>query len=105
MASEWLDNLKIGDSVIVHNSHFGSKVAVIERFTKTLIITKNSKFRRSDGCAPGNGWCRNRLQELTTERVNHIRKNNLVDCLKRWNWDALSLETLEAIREMLPESS
>ncbi len=108
MASEWLDNLKVGDKVVVENGSFGHDIVdSVFILTKTSVVTRKVyKFRRKDGSVLGEvGRPKTWLREPTTERLNWIKQANLARKLGKYNWKELPIETLRAIDEMLLESS
>ncbi|KKL03903.1 hypothetical protein LCGC14_2621460 [marine sediment metagenome] len=110
MKKEWLENLKVGDRVVINTTSYGSQgdnsVSVVERLTKTLIITKGGrKFRRNDGLSPGGEWSKDTLQEPTPEAVDRIRQANLANKLRHYDWKPLPLATLRAIYDLLPKST
>lgn len=104
MEKEWLDNLKVGDRVVILGSQ--DYLSKVERFTKTLIITEGGRKFRKDGASPGSGWDRGILVEPTPERVNTIRHDHLANHLRNFsNWKRLSLETLRGIYKLTKEGS
>ena len=67
---EWLAGLKAGDEVVV-SSGYVQRVPAIHRVTRvtgTLVIVGASRYRKSDGYAPGNGYHRGRIVQPTPER-------------------------------------
>lgn len=102
--NEWRDNLKVGDRVVI-GGYTADTISSVERLTETLIITNGGKFRRRDGCSPGNGWHRNTLQEPTPEVVDRIRQENLARKFCHYDWKTLPLETLRAVFKLLPKGT
>lgn len=99
----WLDNLAVGDSVIqTASGSLGSRdsVSVVKRITKTLIVTEDRRFSRRNGVSPGDGYHHSRLKKPTQERLADIQKNGLVAIFRRFDWNALTLDTLEAINAL-----
>jgi len=99
----WLDNLAVGDKVFqTASGALGStdSISTVERITKTLIVTKTSRFSRHNGTSPGGGYYHSRLEEATQENIDSIRKNQLVAAFKRFDWDALTLDKLNAINAL-----
>ena len=105
--SEWLENLKVGDQVVVMSGGgYMSRdyVSTVKRLTKTLIVTENDRgFRRSDGRSPG-GIYHDFLEEPTLQRLGQIKQIWLATKLKAFSWKLLPLETLEAINNLLPKN-
>lgn len=70
--SEWLDNLKVGDKVVVYERR-PVALTTVKRLTKTLIFTeRGSKYRRKDGHAPGE-WSTSSIHEPTQEAIDAKR--------------------------------
>ncbi len=105
---EWLDSLKIGDTVVILG-RIGDCVSTVERFTKTLIITKGGKKFRKDGgrerTPPGSIWNSLLLAEPTEERLATIRQAILAVKLATVKWKALSLKALREIAEIVYKES
>ena len=98
--SEWLDNLKVGDKVVIGGGPMA--ITTVGRLTKTLIITKGgTKFRRRDGTSPGE-WTTGFLQEPTQEIVEQIKQGNLASKLRGYDWRSLPLEILVKVYNLLP---
>lgn len=100
--SEWLNNLKVGDKVVIGGGLDGDIISRVERLTNTLIITAAGSRFRKDGHAPGQSRCI--LQEPTPEILNRIRRVNLARHFRRYDWQELPLETLVAVFKLLPKS-
>ncbi len=97
---DFLDNLAVGDTVVVE-SNDSWNVTKVARFTKTqVIITGGGKFRRATGLG-GNDWNRSSLVEPTQERLDKIRHSILVAKLRHFNWKSLPLDTLNAINALV----
>ena len=80
--SEWLKKLKIGDKVIIPNRYGISRIEIVSRFTKTLIITggkgKETKYRKSNGAALNNpGFGRDYIYEPTPEALEERENERL----------------------------
>lgn len=102
---DWLQNLKVGDKVVkLSGGGIGScdSVSTVERFTKTLILTKSGgRFSRLDGTQRA-GHYSDRLTQPTLEAVAKITRDVLIRKFNRYDWNELSLETLVEIRKLLP---
>ena len=105
MSENWIDDLTVGDSVIVAGSRYHPDyIAQVERFTKTQIVVKNarSKFRRSDGREIGGDVWSNQVIEIATpERIEKIkmakRRSRLINFVMDIDWNDVSAEKLEKI--------
>ncbi|KKL44626.1 hypothetical protein LCGC14_2363770 [marine sediment metagenome] len=103
--SEWLDNLKVGDRVIIQGRlAIADSVSTVERFTKTLIIIKSGIKFRKDGHAPGQ-WPTAMLTEPTPERLDVIRQRNLAYYLKTLRWRDLPLAKLVEVHGLLTKGT
>lgn len=100
MNQEWLDNLKVDDAVVILGRD-RDWISTVERFTKTLIITKGGKKFRKNGTSPGSIWDNETLTEPTEERLGTIRRAKLAARLKAVKWKALRLEVLRKIAEIV----
>jgi hypothetical protein len=97
---DWLKNLKAGDEVAVFNGYPWNipTIETVDRTTATLIVVGGARFRRRDGCAPGDSWSRNRIRQPTQEHrdlaENHVLRQKLDRVIKS---TATTLETLRAM--------
>jgi len=96
---EWLNNLKVGDSVVIDAGYNGMSVSVVERITPTRIISKSGgKYRKKNGRAVGDtGWNPARLREPTDVLLLEIRKKFLCDKLRHIAWEKISVGVLADI--------
>ena len=44
-----LKDLVVGDKVVAYDKYDNSRIAIVERITKTLIVVNNIKYRKSNG--------------------------------------------------------
>jgi len=102
MNSEWLNNLNVGDQVIIAGRN-GDSISIVERLTKTLIITKKNRKFRKDGSSPGGGWDRELLVEASPERVEKIQRARMAHVLSRYDWKTLPLAKLYEIWNSIPK--
>lgn len=112
--NEWLDNLNVGDKVVIRGGGVTDRwfCSTVARLTKTLIfITANMKFRRRDGRSPSE-WATGCLLEPTPENLERVEQENLKISqmraalqLQQYAWHELPLETLEKIKKLLPKST
>lgn len=114
MDNEWLNNLKVGDEVVVSEGGIANRVfrSTVERLTKTLIFIKGGqKYRRRGGHSPGT-WDTGFLLEPTPENLEQVKEStlkimrrSLARRLREYTWHKLPLETLEAIEKLLPKGT
>lgn len=80
--SDWLNNLKEGDTVIIESGGAVSHriFAKVEKTTKQHFIVKGDKYRRNGGWSVrGNTWSRARLVEATKETVAEMQRKKKID--------------------------
>jgi len=98
---EWLDSLKPGDRVIVCG-RWANSLRTVERLTKTQIVLKGSKFRKSDGGLVGaDSYNYAYLRSPTEQRVNDIMHQRACDKIGKVAWKVLPLETLNKVLEIV----
>lgn len=107
MIMEALENLKAGDSVILHRT-YDAVIARVVRTTKTQIEVNGHKYRKSDGrMVGGSGWSTSCIQPYTEEKANEIARtqkhNNMRRYIVNYEWKYLSDEKLEQIYNILQE--
>ncbi|HEX5704896.1 MAG TPA: hypothetical protein VFX97_16985 [Pyrinomonadaceae bacterium] len=99
--NDWLANLKAGDEVVVRSGSYGASLHVVERVTATqIILPRDSRYRRNDGRPVGasnNPWNILRLVEPTPELREKIRKDGLVEQLRRIVWEKINVDVLQEI--------
>ena len=107
---KWLQELQIGDPVIVKNTGFGAfdSVGQVERTTKTQIVVKGKivKFMKSSGRLAGKvGIYFSWLEQYTKEDGDVIRDANdarrIVRMLKETNWGEVPLEVLQRLADFM----
>lgn len=107
---EWLDNIEVGDRVIVSGGGavYSEHLARVERLTKTQVIIKEgrTRYRRDNGRGIGqNGWVRSNLEEATDDKVNSIiderKRLVLVNELSKVNWGDIPTHSLEIISNQI----
>jgi len=96
---EWLENLKVGDTVIVSGRN--ELVCTIERMTKTQIVLKDNftKFNRKTGRSVGNdSWSTSYIFEPTEKEIKRITeettRRNIINKLSRIEWKNYTTESL-----------
>jgi len=110
MSDNWLNDIKVGNYVIISGGGFSQYdwVSKVDRLTKTQIIVSNSatRFRRNSGSSIGNnGYYSNYLREADDDSIKKITEANerrkYVDFLDRFNFKNKSLETLRVIYKIV----
>lgn len=100
----WLDQLKVGDKVIV-SAHFDRNyISTIERITKTLIIIKQGRFRKDGGLCQGSGWYRREfISEPTKDKLDAIKHSYLYKWCDNNIRHDLTIDQLSRIKEIINE--
>lgn len=102
-----LENMKVGDLVIVSGSYaYDYCLRKVERVTKSQIVVDKHRYWKKDGRLVGGGaWCYGYIKpalEKDIERINKERqKDKLMTYLKGVAWYKLSLESLQAICDVV----
>lgn len=97
-----LQDLKVGDTVILDN-HPYKTVETVAKVTETMIIISGgTRFRRGNGdLVNKDKWERSFIRPSTPEEIKQIqdekKKDDLATKLKNSNWGYFSLEVLEQI--------
>lgn len=101
--SNWIDDLKLGDKVIVWND----SVATVDRMTTLHVVVGGRKYRRRGGMLVGEWWSgflRPRIDKYDGAAAERIERRDLFDSVySRSNYDQfvkLSTEQLRAIKAM-----
>lgn len=114
MNYKWLENIKVGDKVIVHSGGplRNDCIDIVERLTKTQIILSktSSRFRREDGDVVGEHsmWNTTYLKEAKQDDIDNIITNNKLRKLNRdissfTNIKDLPIESLEKVWKVMCE--
>ena len=84
---EWLDSLKVGDTVACVTSGVYRRVALaeVDRFTDTTIVVGASKYRKRDGRRVGNAdnWTHCYITSPSDEFVIKALRAQRIDFLRR----------------------
>ena len=99
----WLEQLKVGDKVIV--SGYSSSIGTVSRFTKTQILVKvggsEYRFNRHGRQVGTSGYYAKFLHEYSDEAEQKIREKQLRDKYRNANLSYLSIETLRTIDQIV----
>lgn len=101
---ESLENVKVGDRLIVHE-RFDTCITEVERVTATLVITKHGRFRKKTGMAQGNcSWSSSWVTIATPAEVERVeveaKRRELIEKCRRIEFCGLSGAQLEEILEI-----
>lgn len=98
-----LSNLQVGDKVIVYEKYGDRKIATVERITKTLVVVKNIKYRKSDGFESGNNGLFTRSIDIPKDEEQikqielEVRKKLIIHRIHNFNLNDYPLEVLEKV--------
>lgn len=106
-----LENLKVGDLVLVDTRH-AKAIRKVERITKTKILIENrggfaTEFRRQNGYAFGERgyWFRTTIRPASEELIAQVReeifRKNSIAKLCATEWHKLPSETLKSLLQIL----
>lgn len=99
---EWLSNLKVGDEVVIMQRTYADSLIIhhVTRITKTMIVCGNYRFRRLDGCSPGDGFYTSRIVKPTQGLRDKIETDQLQKVITRIVADStITLSELRAMRD------
>ena len=99
-----LENLKVGDKVIVGGAYINSRVCTVERVTQRFIFVRGAKYSRTFGWEIGiSGYSSNHIRPATDEDIKRVEEETEKRKIIRYITDTkrLSLKTLTAIRDLI----
>ena len=101
-----LENLKVGDKVIVGGVYIHNRISQVERVTKKYIIVESVKYSKTFGWVAGcSSYSANHIRPASEEDIRRVEeeteKRNIVKYLTKIHFEELSYETLVAIRDMV----
>ena len=71
-----LENLKVGDKVIVEGAYINSRIRTVEKVTKRFIFVGGAKYSRIFGWEIGiSGYSSNHIRPATDEDIERINKD------------------------------
>ena len=114
MELTWLNNLKVGDPVIIRGRYNSHSLSNVTRLTKTQIIVANSnqRFRRKDGYLVGklrDIYYQTRLIEYDDKLAGEIRieqkREKLRNIVRSSDLLHLSLADLQIILSLMEKSN
>lgn len=96
-----LENVKVGAKLLV-SDRFGERIEIVERVTKTLVITEHHRYRIKDGRGlPIDSWIITHAHPASIEDIERItkagiRRKNIQTC-KNIDYDKLTDGQIERI--------
>ncbi|WP_293555744.1 hypothetical protein [Phascolarctobacterium sp.] len=98
-----LKDLKVGDKVIIYGAYGNRDVSAVERITKTLVVVKGNKYRKSDGFRCGSVlFNSDRIEapkdEEQKKRIElEYRKKIIIHRIRNFNLNGYPIDVLEKI--------
>ena len=105
----WIENLKVGDQVIVH-TNMGRVIRTVEKITPAgNIKLNNGTLFNKDGTERGRStWNTTYLGEATPEVVKEIKEKHFIICvkkqLKEFLKKDLTIEQARALFQLIKET-
>ena len=101
-----LENLKVGDKVIVGGVYIHNRISQVERVTKKYIIVESVKYSKAFGWVAGcSSYSANHIRPASEEDIRRVEeeteKRNIVKYLTKTHFEKLSLTTLIAISDII----
>ena len=101
-----LEDLKVGDKVIVGGYYTHTRIRQVEKVTKKHIVVEGNKFSKEfgwiDGCS---SYTSDHIRPASEEDIRRVEeeteKRNIVNYLTIANFEKLSFTTLVAIRDIV----
>ena len=101
-----LENLKVGDKVIVGGAYSYCRIRQVEKVTKKHIVVEGNKFSKEfgwiDGCS---SYTSDHIRPASEEDIRRVEeeteKRNIVNYLTKIHFKELSYEALVAIRDIV----
>lgn len=115
MSEQWIDELKVGDRVIVRMTvgfndnvpDFG-KVTNITAKTRVITVTLNNGRKiafNSFGTERATGYHKANLEQFTPEKEAQIAKErgrlSIINRMKKYDWDKLTYDQARKIAEVI----
>jgi len=99
---EWLDNLKVGDSVKISRGIYGFSIKKIDRITKCYFIIGEKKYRKDNGSLAGDSpaWNFLSISQITDEDILKIKRNKLKEQFDN-TYNQLSHYQIDEINKLL----
>jgi hypothetical protein len=103
MPDKWLENLKIGDKIIINSFNGGNMLKKIIGETPKYWKIGKEMYRKNNGKKRGEDTnCRDLyLIEPTEELVDEIYRERLLCQFQSYNWSIFSLDQLQKIADIV----
>ena len=101
-----LEDLKVGDKVIVGGAYSYCRIRQVEKVTKKHVVVEGNKFSKEfgwiDGCS---SYTSDHIRPATEEDIRRVKedeeKRGIIKWLENTIFEKLSYETLVAIRDIV----
>lgn len=103
---ENLEDIKVGDKVILYRRFQDRTVCKVERLTKNFIIVEGRKFRKKDGFESGDcGIYVSSIGRATEQVIAEIEEENkrdaIISYIRNCRLSTLSTDVLEKVYELI----
>ena len=101
-----VEDLNVGDKVIVGGVYIHDRISQVERVTKKYIIVESVKYSKAFGWVAGcSSYSANHIRPASEEDIRRVEeeteKRNIVNYLTKIHFKELSYEALVAIRDIV----
>ena len=101
-----LEDLKVGDKVIVGGVYIHNRISQVERVTKKYIVVESVKYSKAFGWVAGcSSYSANHIRPASEEDIRRVEeeteKRNIVNNKKKNHFEKFSFATLVAIRDIV----
>ena len=101
-----LEDLKVGDNVIVGGAYIYNRISQVEKVTKKHIIVEGSKYSKAFGWVVGcSSYSSKHIRPATDEDIKRVEeeteKRGIANYLGNTRFINLSYEALVAIRDIV----
>ena len=100
-----LEDLKVGDKVIVSGLYRYDRISQVERVTNKYIFVESVKFSKAFGRLSWDRTSKAHIKPATEEDIRRVEeeteKRNIVNYLTKIHFKELSYEVLVAIRDII----
>lgn len=103
---ENLEDIKVGDKVILYRRFQKDLICKVERLTKNFVVVDGKKFRKRDGFNTGDhGFYPLTISRATEEEIAKIEEENKRDAIiayiRNFHLSTLPTDVLEKVYELI----
>lgn len=100
-----LENIKVGDLVVMHVSYSDNHLMKVERVTKSQIVIGGTHYWKKDGLLVGGGYWSGYIRRATEKDIEFFyqveKKKELLTFIRNVAWCNLSLDSLQTICDVV----